>query len=740
MKKYLLLCVYSGVIGFLLPLASLPVSAQELLLTEAEQTWIEEHKLIKVGGELDWGPFDFVNEQGKYSGIANDYLELISRQTGLEFEVRPDSWSNLIQQINEGDIDLLPAIYYSEERGKSYNFSSKYHQVTEYVFAREGSGITSESDLSGMTAAMVSGWATIDTLRQAHPELEILEFGSVDEAVDAVITNKADILFDALGPLSFRLRQKSVTNIHPVFALKDNESSNLFMASRKDMPELASIISKVLDNTDESTKQAILSKWLRSPQEQKFPNNLSKTIYWLLGITLGIFLSLIALHRLSNHFAKHDEGMGLQVGTARFRILILSALSTFISLVVVLGWLALDQIKGKILHDTGSNLENVLITTTQRLDVWITEQASVLSPIVKNPLLIRQTELLLEVDKRQEALLGSEVLKQVRALLNQYQDTLGLGFFIIDKDGISIASRRDSNIGSMNLIAIQRPDFLKRVFDGESVFVPPVYSDVAIGDKSLSASVSLFVAVPITRDDGSVIAALTIRLDPNQGFSRVLQFSRVGESGESYAFDHNGSLMSASRFEDGLREIGLLDAGQSSIMNIQIRDPGGDLTQGFQTSIPRAEQPLTHMAASAASEFGLFGAIRKTPDTGLTGVQKDTQGYRDYRGVPVFGAWLWDEKLGLGLTSEIDVDEALSTFNTIRTLAMAVLGGTLLLSLGGTLFMLLSGERTNRVLHKAKGELESRVEERTRDLSKANEETSLILNNATDGPLHHHSL
>ena len=39
-----------------------------------------------------------------------------------------------------------------------------------------------------------------------------------------------------------------VTNIHPVFAIPGSEPIALYMASRKDAPELASIISKVLDS------------------------------------------------------------------------------------------------------------------------------------------------------------------------------------------------------------------------------------------------------------------------------------------------------------------------------------------------------------------------------------------------------------------------------------------------------------------------------------------------------------
>jgi len=462
---------------------------------------------------------------------------------------------------------------------------------------------------------------------------------------------------------------------------------------------------------------------------------LSRTIYWLLGATLGLFVILFVLNRVSSHFGQEEE-FGLQIGTLRFRILTLGSISAFVALLGILGWLALDLIKHRILQDVENNLENALITTAQRLDIWADQQTNVLSQMVRNPTLVAQAESLLDVAASPESLLGSAELSDIRTTLAQYQDALGLGFFIIDQDGLSVASGRDSNIGTKNLIAIQRPELLDRVFQGESVFIPTLYPDVPLGGIKTNGSPSLFVAVPIVNDAG-VIAALTMRLDPRQGFSRVLQFSRVGETGESYAFDSNGTLLSASRFEDDLREIGLLDVGQSSIMRIQIRDPGGDMTEGFRTDIPRTQQPLTHMAGRAIANINALSTVAGVGvgENRYSALEKGMKGYRDYRGVPVYGAWTWEDNLRLGLTSEIDVAEALATFTTIRRLSFFVFGFALLLSVGGTLFILATGERTNRILLKAKDELEDRVEERTQDLSKANEQTTLILENATDGIL-----
>jgi hypothetical protein len=54
-------------------------------------------------------------------------------------------------------------------------------------------------------------------------------------------------------------------------------------------------------------------------------------------------------------------------------------------------------------------------------------------------------------------------------------------------------------------------------------------------------------------------------------------------------------------------------------------------------------------------------------------VGADAKGYRDYRGVVVMGAWRWDDTLGLGIITEIDVDEVLSGFIAFRNVFLIVL-------------------------------------------------------------------
>ena len=114
------------------------------------------------------------------------------------------------------------------------------------------------------------------------------------------------------------------------------------------------------------------------------------------------------------------------------------------------------------------------------------------------------------------------------------------------------------------------------------------------------------------------------RVRPEREFTQILQMGRPGETGETYAINKDGLMVSNSRFDEQLIDVGLLPDtdGAESILNISLRDPGGDMTRGFRPKVRRAEQPLTPIAAATVS--------------GKSGVL--TSAYRDYRGVRSVGA------------------------------------------------------------------------------------------------------
>jgi len=393
----------------------------------------------------------------------------------------------------------------------------------------------------------------------------------------------------------------------------------------------------------------------------------------------------------------------------------------FLMLVTVLAWLALDKVKEKIQADVGDALQIVLQTTRESLHQWVESNKFQLTRLAQDPRLVSLTEHQLRVTRNRISLLESEVLRELRAFFQRNRDQSGqAGFFIISPDFVNIASMRNSNMGDKNLIASQALDLLNRAFQGETVMVPPIWSDVALSSSSEgkpSRTPTMFFAAPIKNRRGDVIAVVTQRVNPSKDFTRLIQLGRIGKSGETYAFGRYSNLLSESRFDEDLRNAGLIGEGQNSILSVSVRNPGGDLTKGFSPSVPRYQQPLTLMAQQATK--------------GKSGL--NVQGYRGYRGVPVYGAWLWDDKLGIGLTTEIAAAGALGPYYTTRTVILIVLGITVLLALGSLVFAVVIEERASRALQKSHDELEIRVEERTAELSESEERFSLAVKAAGGG-------
>jgi len=397
----------------------------------------------------------------------------------------------------------------------------------------------------------------------------------------------------------------------------------------------------------------------------------------------------------------------LQFGTQRFRTLSFSLLTLFAATIIFLSWLTLDYNKKKLLDNVQHSLETVLTTTIEGLNIWVENKKTILEHFAHEHELVTATKHLLEEPITQDKLVNSLYQQEIRKHFQLEETLIGdTDFSIINKDGICISSKNTADIGQINLVAKQRPDLFKKILQGSTIFIPPIWSDAVSNTKgSVSSPPSMFVATPIHTTEGKVIAVITQQLKPANGFSRVTQLGQIGNTGETYAFDKHGRLVSESRFNDDLKSIGLLQANQSSALHIELRNPGANLKIGETTSIPRAEQPFTRMVNSALK--------------GEAGT--DFNGYQDYRGVPVFGAWSWNKELELGFASEIDIEEALANYYSIRETTIGVLSFTIITLVSSVLFTLFIGDRANYALRQAHDELEDRIKERTAELFKLNQ-------------------
>jgi PAS domain S-box-containing protein len=209
----------------------------------------------------------------------------------------------------------------------------------------------------------------------------------------------------------------------------------------------------------------------------------------------------------------------------------------------------------------------------------------------------------------------------------------------------------------------------------------------------------MFISAPVRDDSGDVVAVLAFRLRPEIEFSRIMESGRTGESGETYAFNESKFLISNSRFDDQLRDIGILseDPDQMSMLTVKLIERG----EYFNKRNPRVTQAV--------------GSALK----GESGV--DIGGYPDYRGVMVIGAWTWMEEYGFGLTTKIDLDEAFAPLFIMERVFISFF--VLLLAAIGSFWFLTTRELKSENERKKVSNL----------LEDSEKKADLILSNTLDG-------
>ena len=238
----------------------------------------------------------------------------------------------------------------------------------------------------------------------------------------------------------------------------------------------------------------------------------------------------------------------------------------------------------------------------------------------------------------------------------------------VDRDGRVIASTLEGTCGLHVQTRIAAPR-LAEVFGGHIQFIRPFTTDplLVAAQPFLGTRPLAWIETPVRDEAGTAVAALGFATYVDTDFASVLTAAGPGETGEAYAFDDNGVLLSEVRSTAGLRSAGLLpaDGKGGAAFRLKVRDPGIELRSGGARVANAADWPLTKAVAAA------LAAANAPAPAPMEGVLLDP--YRNYRGAEVIGAWRWLRDERIGVVAEMGVDEAYAPLRYVRYTLAGVL-------------------------------------------------------------------
>jgi len=270
------------------------LSLDELKLTTKERSWIKSGHTIRVGGPMSFPPFHYYDDQNRLRGISADYTFTIMDQLGIEIKVTgPMPWPQVLEKAKSGEIDLIPCTAKAKDREAYLNFTRPYLSFPLVILSRKGAPfIGGIQDLHGKTLAVVKKNVIIDWLRRDGIEFITYPVGSPRQRLEAISLGRVDAGIENLAAASYIIQNFGLTNIK-IAAPTPYGNYNLYMGVQKNLPELHSIINKVLEWTTPEQHMKIRNKWLSVRYEHGLrPVDIIKWIVIVVCIA-GIILTII---------------------------------------------------------------------------------------------------------------------------------------------------------------------------------------------------------------------------------------------------------------------------------------------------------------------------------------------------------------------------------------------------------------------------------------------------------------
>ena len=340
---------------------------------------------------------------------------------------------------------------------------------------------------------------------------------------------------------------------------------------------------------------------------------------------------------------------------------------------ILLGVWMYNGVRDSLREIRGAGLESILDAEVEAFEVWVNDRRATVSLWAAEAEVQHDIEELLSLSRKQDASPRDLTRAPARARLQKalmpaLKQTGAVAFNVVDPNGVIVATQVAEYTGRR----INPGPFLVHlaaVFRGSAQFIRPYLEEERIAglEKPAFARAVIWFDAPVRNANGDVIAALGFAHYANQQFTHILNAAHPGTTGEVYAFAPDGTMLSETRFLPQLKALGLVPntADATSMLHVQLRDPGGNLAEGFQPGIELAARPYTQLVALAIAARG------KPDEAQRRGVLLEP--YRNYRGVEVVGAWRWLADHAIGIAIEMEATEAYAPMRYLTLASIIVL-------------------------------------------------------------------
>lgn len=235
---------------------------------------------VKVAVLNNFPPFSF-EVRVKTIGFTIDYLNLLSQKTGVRFELFSGTWEDNLRKFKQGEVDMITAISYTEDRTAFTRYTTPYYLIPTVVYTLEDSfPYSGVKDLYGKKVGIESDVFYLKYLEK-YPSIEVVEVEDTNDLLKRLSFGEIDAVITNINIGNHMIKKHMLKNVKLAgrIDIAGIEDEDLRIGVRKEMTDLHAVIQNGMNRISPNEYNELQDRWvgftpdemrnMLMPQEQK---------------------------------------------------------------------------------------------------------------------------------------------------------------------------------------------------------------------------------------------------------------------------------------------------------------------------------------------------------------------------------------------------------------------------------------------------------------------------------------
>ena len=182
-------------------------------LKPMESSYEQKEKLkIRIAGDNNFPPYEFLDGKGEYRGFNIDIMKAIEEAMDIEIEIIPMRWADAVSALETGQIDAIQGMSKISSREGKYKFTQATVVNSSGIFIRKDNDyIEGIEDLKGARIAYQIGDINEEKIKDIPNAIMVPRYNQI-EAIQALLEDKADAFIGNKAVAIYRLNKMKKAN------------------------------------------------------------------------------------------------------------------------------------------------------------------------------------------------------------------------------------------------------------------------------------------------------------------------------------------------------------------------------------------------------------------------------------------------------------------------------------------------------------------------------------------------